>query len=389
MFELLFLLLPVAWYFGYRVGRRGDTKKSAPGPGSPLYRSYFTGLNYLLNEQPDKAIDTFVEMLTVDSETVETHLALGNLFRRRGETDRAIRIHQNLIARPSLSPDQRKLSLLELGQDYLSAGWFDRAESIFQELVSDAKYKVNSLTQLLAIYQQTADWAQAVQTAEQLQAATGQSQAEIIAHFHCEMAEAALASNNPKAAQQSLRKAMGLNGQFVRGSLLSAELAYVSGDYREALRAYRRLKSEDIPYLAEAVGRIEACFDQLKDPKGKIEFLRECVDQGAGVTVLLALAEAVRAQDGDKAAGLLIMEQLRRRPSLRGLYRLVELFIANSDSKARDYLEMLADIMRNLIAKRPLYRCASCGFSGKTLYWRCPSCKSWGTHKPIQGLEGE
>lgn len=387
--ELLFLLLPVAWFLGYSLGRKGGDRKSAGGGSPALYRNYFVGLNYLLNEQPDKAIDTFVEMLTVDSETVETHLALGNLFRRRGETDRAIRIHQNLIARPSLSQDHRKLALLELGQDYLSAGWFDRAESIFQELVSDAKYKVTSLKHLLTIYQQTADWPQAIQAAEQMQAASGQSHAEMIAHFHCEVAEAALANNNTKAAQQALKKAMSLNGQFVRGSLLAAELAYAAGDYREALKAYRRLKADDIPYLAEAVERINACFDQLKDPKGKIEFLRECVAQGAGVTVLLALAETVRAQDGDKAAGLLIMEQLRKRPSLRGLYRLVELFIANSDSKARDYLEMLADIMRNLIAKRPVYRCASCGFAGKTLYWHCPSCKSWGTHKPIQGLEGE
>ncbi|MBI2379158.1 MAG: lipopolysaccharide assembly protein LapB [Gammaproteobacteria bacterium] len=386
--ELLLLLLPVAWYFGYRVGLRALNEKRASGQ-SPTLRNYFVGLNYLLNEQPDKAIDTFVEMLTVDSETVETHLALGNLFRRRGETDRAIRIHQNLIARPSLAADHRKLALLELGQDYLSAGWFDRAESIFQELLSDPKHKLTSSRQLLTIYQQMGDWPQAIQVAEQLQAATGQSQIEMIAHFHCEMAEAALAANNLKSAQQSLKKAMSLNGQFVRGSLLSAELAFASGDYRETLKAYRRLKPEDIPYLAEAVGRIDACFDQLKDPKAKIEFLRECVEQGAGVTVLLALAEAVRTQDGDKAAGLLIMEQLRRRPSLRGLYRLVELFIANSDNKTRDYLEMLGDIMSTLIAKRPIYRCSSCGFAGKTLYWHCPSCKSWGTHKPIQGLEGE
>lgn len=386
--ELLFLLLPVAWFFGYRFGRRGGGKASKGHPPQ-AYKNYFVGLNYLLNEQPDKAIDTFVEMLTVDSETVETHLALGNLFRRRGETDRAIRIHQNLIARPSLASDHRKLALLELGQDYLSAGWFDRAESIFQELQSDNKYKATSFKHLLTIYQQTGDWAQAIQTAEQLQAATGQSHAEMIAHFHCEMSEAALAGNNQKAAQQSLKKAMAGNSQFVRGCLLQAELAYAAGDYREALKAYKRLRNEDIPYLAEAVERINACFDQLKDPKGKIEFLRECVSQGAGVTVMLSLAEAVRAQDGDKAAGLLIIDHLRRRPSLRGLYRLVELFIANSDNKSRDYLEMLADIMRNLIAKRPVYRCASCGFSGKTLYWQCPSCKTWGAHKPIQGLEGE
>lgn len=385
--ELLLLLLPVAWFFGYRFGRREPAAKPKGAPG--LYKNYFTGLNYLLNEQPDKAIDTFVEMLSVDSETVETHLALGNLFRRRGETDRAIRIHQNLIARPSLSPDHRKLALQELGQDYLSAGWFDRAESIFQELTSDGKYKATSLKHLLTIYQQTADWAQAVQCAEQLQAATGTSHAELIGHFHCEMAVAALAAGNPKAANQALKKALSVHGQFVRGTLLAAELAYAAGDYREALKTYRRLRPEDVPYLAEAVDRINACFDKLGDPKGKIEFLKECMAQGAGVTVLLALAEAVRAEHGDKAAGLLIIDHLRGRPSLRGLYRLVELFIANSDTKGRDYLQMLADIMRALIAKRAVYRCSSCGFAGKTLYWRCPSCKGWGKHKPIQGLEGE
>jgi len=157
----LLLLLPIAVWSGYRVGRKSFPKKSS---GGRLSKGYFTGLNYLLNEEPDKAIDTFIELLQVDSETIETHLALGNLFRRRGEVDRAIRIHQNLIARPALTGHVRKLSLMELAYDYMAAGLFDRAENLFKELVKDKEYRHDSLNHLVTIFQQIKDWAQAGST---------------------------------------------------------------------------------------------------------------------------------------------------------------------------------------------------------------------------------
>ena len=187
MLELLWLLLPLAAASGWLAARRGVRGTKAQLMPE-LSSDYFQGLNYLLNEQPDKAIEVFVRMLEVNSDTVETHLALGNLFRRRGEVDRAIHIHQNLIARPTLKPEQRTQALMELGQDYMRAGLLDRAESLFEELVQVDAHTAAALQQLLVIYQQEKDWDRAIQTARRLGVVSGRNMAPVIAQYYCELA---------------------------------------------------------------------------------------------------------------------------------------------------------------------------------------------------------
>jgi hypothetical protein len=169
---LLLLLLPVAVYFGWWLARAIERRSS--GKRKRLFSDqYFQGLNYLLNEQPDKAIQVFLELAEVNQETVETHMALGNLFRRRGEVDRAIRFHQNIIAKHGLQPEQRTQALLELGEDYMRAGLLDRAERLFSELIETDAHTPSALRSLLDIYQQEKDWDKALEQAQRLEQVTG------------------------------------------------------------------------------------------------------------------------------------------------------------------------------------------------------------------------
>ncbi len=388
LFYLLVALLPVAAFSGYRLGRSYQTKKADQQRGG-LSRRYFVGLNYLLNEEPDKAIDTFVKMLEVDTETVETHLALGNLFRKRGEVDRAIRVHQNLIARPTLPGEVRKLALLELGLDYMGAGLFDRAESIFKELISEPHHKTTSLQQLMLIYQQTKDWEKAVKVAEQLQAVDSDNHDAEIANFYCELANQQVEKRQIKPAFQSLKRALQIDSQCARANMMRIELALAEQQPKQAIKYIKELMKQNPAFVSEMLPAIESCYSQLKDPKGYRQFLESSIESGAGVSAILAYAEIMRNDTGDKRAAEFIASQLRVKPSLKGLLRLIELHIKHAQDSARPSLEILYEIVSRSFEAKPVYRCEHCGFGGKTLFWQCPSCKHWGSVKPIQGLEGE
>ena len=391
MYELLIVfafLLPIAWYFGYRNGsRKADGKSTARQLG--LSKKYFVGLNYVLNEEADKAIDTFVNMLEVDSETVETHLALGNLYRRRGEVDRAIRIHQNLIARPSLSTMHRKMSLLELGHDYMAAGLLDRAENIFKELVHDQTHKQASLKQLLLIYQQTKDWQNAIKVSEKLQLDASSSLKTEIAHFYCELAESKLYNQLPKEAVSFVKKALSADPKCARATLINGDIEYSLGRHKQAIKAYRELVRQDIELLPEAMSKIVSSFRQLNDQKGLALFLQNAIEQGGGVSSILSYAEELKSLKGDRVAGEFIAAKLAEHPSIKGLLKLIELHIKHASETARPSLLMLQDVVTKLLKNKPVYHCNQCGFDSKTLFWQCPGCKSWGSVKPIQGIEGE
>ena len=240
----LFLLLPVAALSGWLIGRR-DKPQIARRHGHELPLGYIKGLNYLLDEQPDKAIDVFIQMLDVNSETVETHLALGSLFRRRGEVDRAIRIHQNLIARPTLNAEQRMHALNELGQDYMRAGLLDRAEALYAELVESGPHTINALQQLIDIYQQEKDWEKAIESARKLAFKTRKSQDTVIAHYYCELAEQELRANETHKALKLIKKALATDSRCARASILEGDIEYRLGDVKSAIRAYRRVEDQD------------------------------------------------------------------------------------------------------------------------------------------------
>ena len=364
--NLLWLLLPVAAATGWWLGCRRGAASPAEGADDALRSDYFRGINYLLNEQPDKAIDVFIQVLEVDQETVETHLALGNLYRRRGEVDRAIRIHQSLVARNTLSVHQRHEALLELGQDYLSAGLLDRAENLFTELFQADGYRVQALRQLIDIYEQERDWDKAIESARELERATGNQLGAVIAQYHCEQAEKLRQQGELSGALKLTGHALDSHRGCVRASLLEGDVHVERGDHERAVRAYQRVEDHDMrAYLVRMLERYGL------------------------MSAALELAEIQRENDGPRAAIEFITERLSTRSSVRGLDRLMELELEARGESMPEYFRILKDLTEELLQDRPVYKCSQCGFPARSLHWQCPSCKNWNSIKPIQGVAGE
>lgn len=380
---LLFIssLIGAGW-LGYRLRLHFEEprKKSLP-------RDYLTGLNYLLNDETDKAVDIFIKMLEVDSDTVETHLAVGKLFRRRGEVDRAIRIHQNLIARPNLEKNYREQSLFELGQDYASAGVLDRAEKIFIELSDEKNHSAKALQALIDIYQKEKDWKKAIDVANKYEHVTGQSMQPVIAHYYCALGENAFRNKRIEKSIEYLEKASAADDSSVRSSLILGKVLMHKGDYKAALKALKKIQHQNPDYLSEAIDLLASCYEKLDLEDELVVYLKHLVDDYPRVPVVLILAERIRKWKGDKVAVGFVADYVRRYPSLRGLYMFVNLYIASNDGKAKDDLLILQNLMKKILSTKPDYQCKSCGFSGKILHWQCPGCRQWSTIQPVYSLE--
>lgn len=385
--ELLFLLLPVAALTGWLIGRSKapDTHDRINCP--PLSRDLFQGLNYLLNEQQDQALEVFIKMSESDNETVDLQFAVASLFLRRGEADRAIRIHQNLIARPMLSRSQRNRALYELGLDYMRAGLLDRAESIFQELVNDPNYGEYCRRQLLEIFQQEKEWQQAIDVARKLSSANGNRLAPIISHYYCELAEVSLKRGDVVEAQRMIKRAFSEDKGSVRASLIEAGIAQRQNLPKNAIRAYKRIEQQDPEYLPLVIEPLQQCYEQLGQMAEFTQYLSKLVGKQESISLLQALAQQLTGRGKEHEAAVLLKDYLQRRPSLRALQYLLELR-SNHGGSNQD-VSIVKDILDKLLAGKPIYQCNHCGFSSKTLLWQCPSCKQWNTIKPIHGIEGE
>lgn len=382
MMELLLLLLPVAAASGWLAAKR-STKRAASGASSVERNpAYFQGLNYLLNEQPDKAIDVFVQMLEVDSDTVETHLALGNLFRRRGEVDRAIRIHQNLIARPTLSRNQRAQALLELGQDYMRAGLYDRAESLFNELVEMNLYAEEALRNLRIIYQQEKEWEKCLSVALRLEAISGESLRTERAHYYCELAEEASKAKDYARAVAMLKKAQSCDRKCVRSTILQGNMERAKGECKAAIRSYKRVEQQDIDLMPEVLPSLIDCHNRLDRRQDLVIYLRQLFQRQKKLALALTLLEYIWEDEGEQAAVAFLTHYLHDEPSLLGLNHLIELNLKQTNNPMPEILPFLHEQLELLLKKQPSYQCGRCGFSTKTLHWQCPGCNSWGSVKP-------
>lgn len=385
VYILLFLIIIAsAWLLGYRSRPKEEKPRKINLP-----RDYLIGLNFLLNEETDKAVDIFIKMLEVDSSTVETHLAVGKLFRRRGEVDRAIRIHQNLIARPQLERVYREQSLFELGQDYLSAGMLDRAERIFLELVNAKSHSAQALRTLIDIYQQEKDWENALKTAARYETVTKQTMQPVIAHYYCELGELAFQKQAYDQAIAHLEKAFAADRTCIRAYLLLAKVYMDRGEYKTAIKYLKKIKEQNPDYLSEAIDLLASCYEKLNQEDKLVVYLKHLIEEYPRVPVVLILAERIRKWKGDKVAAGFVAEYVRRYPSLRGLYLFVNLYISNAEGRAKEDLHILQNLMKKILATKPDYQCTSCGFPGKSLHWQCPGCKQWSTIMPAYSLEEE
>ena len=341
--------------------------------------AYFRGLNHLLNEEPDKAIDVFVQLVEVDSETVETHLALGSLFRRRGEVERAIRIHQNLIARPALSRDHRALALLELGQDYMRAGLYDRAENLFIELKEMKMHVRKALENLRTIYQQEKDWNACLRVARELEGLVPESLDLEEAHYYCELAEEARGRNEQDKAQQLLKKAVLANAGCVRPVHMQAEIAISQAKYKNAVKLLRQAAEKDPDYLPEVLPQIVECYRRLDQADELQHYLAGLINTSPYTGVTLTMADLIRQTEGEQAASVFLGEQVAAHPSLQGVLKLIEINEALPDAQAASMLYRVKEYVQQLLAERPAYQCIKCGFVASTMHWQCPSCRSWST----------
>jgi lipopolysaccharide biosynthesis regulator YciM len=384
MMELLFLLLPVAALSGWWIGRRNRAaaaKVEALGSDG-CAEGYLQGLNYVLNEEPDKAVEVFLDLVSVDRETVETHLALGSLFRRRGEVDKAIRIHQNLIARPNLTEGQRSQSLLELANDYMSAGLLDRAESLYKELLAIAHHEPDALKHLLEIYQQEKSWDELIETAKRMQQVSKSDMGKLVAHSYCELSRDRLEKGELKAADHLAQQALASDRSCVRASLLLGDIATRQGDYKRALTHYRQVEEQDPDFVPETLERQALCWSKLGKRAEYLDYLGSLAERQASGPVLLTMANELRAARGDEAARDFLLGHLDGHPSLQASHYLLSLGMHSVDHEDQAVVSRLLGQLQVLIDRQADYRCRQCGLKTKTLFWQCPTCKAWGTVKP-------
>lgn len=373
--ELLFLLLPLAAYSGWRIGRKGVAKQFDSERNS-FSENYYKGLNYLLNEEQDKALDIFIKMVAVDSDTVETHIALGNLFRRRGEVDRAIRVHQNLIARPALSKEQRHQALYELAEDYLKAGLLDRAEGLYEDLVRERAEYIPSLKRLKSIYQQEKEWDKALAIVQRLGSVSDEKLNHIIAHYYCEKAELAKQSSDYPQALKWVKKAMQSDNQSVRANLLEGELESHLGNYKRAAKTYRRMLSLDLTLFSVALESMGVCFSRLGKSQELLEIFREVLRRHYSSEVMLHTTYLIQELQGEGAAVAFVSTQLEQQPSLEGITYLLD---HTANMTATEVVKSVKDNINRLVISKPVYQCNQCGYSAKALFWHCPSCHGWNT----------
>ncbi len=389
LFGIVVCLLPVAALSGWYLGRREANAATPVGAKSAMSPDYFRGLNYLLEDRPDKAIEVFIKVLEVESETVETHLALGNLFRRRGEVDRAIRIHQNLVARPSLEFEQRTTALLELGLDYMRSGLLDRAESLFKELLDTGAHQRQAIDHLVDIYQQERDWDKALEYTQRFEKLANRSLVERRAHFLCEQAQTMIEQGDVEDASDKLRQALEVDPNCVRTTLMQADLAMTAGAYAAAIRHLRRVEYQDPAFIPEAIEPLVESYRAVQRVPELLEYLDHLCEKSADIMPVLIMTEIMNEQGDTETARARLIRELHKRPSVRGIDRLVDYSLVGASSDVRAHLTLLKEFTLGLLEKKSSYVCGNCGFNGRTLHWQCPSCKFWNSVKPVHGVDGE
>ncbi len=373
------LAFPLFFGLGWlaaRIDIKQIVSESRALPGS-----YFKGLNFLLNEEPDKAIEAFIEVVKVDPQTIELHFALGSLFRRRGEVERAIRMHQNLAERPDLEPVQRRQAVFELAQDYLKAGLLDRAEEHFSQVLG-TDLEEQAAAFLLEIYEQEKEWEKAIATAERLEAHTGQSRQKEIANFECEIATREIMQSRFDAARPHLARALAHHRLCVRANMLLGDLEQALGNDEAAIEAWTRIESQNPEFLPLVAERMIAAYRRLGRLEEGLTLLKGYLARYASIDLLNVAFQAELETAGTESAYRLVREELRRNPTLLGLDKLLEAQMLEVPAARRHDLELVKNLVHQHTRSLAMYRCDNCGFRARQFYWRCPACNGWETYSP-------
>lgn len=384
-FEFWWLLaFPLFFALGWlaaRIDIRQVVTESRTVPNS-----YFRGLNFLLNEQPDKAIEAFIEVVKLDPETIDLHFALGGLFRKRGEVDRAIRMHENLLERETLDEENRLKALLELGQDYLKAGLLDRAEEVFQRLLG-SPHAGMARKFLLEIYVQEKDWQKAIEAAEMLDRQSSRPMNAEIAHFHCELALIDAVKGDADAARQHLQQALAINRQSVRATMMLGDLEAAAGRHEEAINDWRQVESQSPAHMVLIVDKLLASFRARGKIQEGLSWLKGLLARQPSLGMFNSLYTATLESQGPEHAVQLAQKELRRNPSLSALERLAEAELIRAPEERRELLQSAKSLIQSHNQKLMRYHCTGCGFRARQFFWRCPACGRWDSFDPERSEE--
>ena len=380
----MLLVIPLFFGMGW-LAARIDIKELLT-ESSALPRSYFEGLNFLLNEQQDQAIEAFIEVVKVDPQTVELHFALGSLFRRRGEVDRAIRMHLNLVERADLEEGKKQQALFELAQDYLKAGILDRAEAAFHSL-HGTSYEKEALEFLLEIYQKEKDWLKAIDISQRLTTLTGESRGNLAAFFFCELATSELAQKQIESAVVHLEQALHIHPQAVRANIMLGDIESVAGHPQSAIEIWKQIEQQDAQYLPLVAERLLQAYRLSGDEATGITILQSWMQRYPSIDLMNVLFSAVVTRDGAEAAYQLVRGELKRNPSLLGLDKLLEAQLMGYHGERRADIELVKTLIHNRTRGLAMYRCGHCGFKARQFYWHCPACHSWESYSPKRSEE--
>ncbi len=384
-FEIWWLLaLPVFFGMGW-VAARIDIK-SLLSESSALPTSYFRGLNFLLNEQPDKAIESFLQVAKENPQTVELQFALGSLFRRRGEVDRAIRMHQDLVKREDLPPESRRTASFELAEDYFKAGLLDHAEQVLTQM-AEADPAADVHRQLLDIYIQEKDWAKAIGAARKLEVSAKRNYQKEIANYCCELAITEHVHNHPEAAEEHLAHALLANRKCVRANVLRGDWLARAGRHEAAIDAWKAIEAQDPAYFGLAAEGMLESYKALGRLGEGLALLRGLQHRFPGLDLLNVVYQATAEHEGDEVAWRLVRDEVRRNPTLVGLDRMIDAELVRAPAERRQDLQLMKNLVHSHAQALAVYLCANCGFKARQFYWQCPACGGWETFPPRRTAE--
>ena len=394
MIELLFLLLPIAAAYGWYMGHR-SAQKDREDFSNKLSRDYVTGVNFLLSNQTEKAVDLFLNMLQkqeaeneIESDSqFEAELTLGNLFRSRGEVDRALRIHQALDRSPNYTFEQKLLAKQQLAKDFMAVGFYDRAENLYITLVDEPEFAGGALQQLAVIYQKTKEWKKAINVAEKLAKIAPKEDNIELAQYYCEYVQA-LPNGHKENPQQILQQALKVAPGCVRASMMLADLNIAQQDYQSAVRILENVLNQNPNYIGEVLPQLKECYRQLDQLDNFELFLIRVTQEIRNSSVELALADLIAEKDGRSAAQGKVYQQLNHNPSMFLFHRFIEYQIDDAEEgRGKGSLVLLHKLVGERIKQGFDYRCVNCGYQSHKLMWCCPSCRQWEKVKPIRGIE--
>ncbi len=386
MADLLLLgLLVAAIGIGWLMGRRSQQQSTS---ANLVDERYVRGLNYLLNHETDAALDLFIDSLEVNQHNLATHLALGNAFRRKGEVDKAIHIHQNLLNQPGLTHGQLAQAQLELAHDFSKAGLLDRAEQLLLESAGFSPNKEIWGRLLLDIYQREKDWDKALQVGRRFQLQTMPDLAIRLSHYACELAQQYIHDDNEQLAKQQLQEAKRLAADNPRILFLQAQILMRNEDYPAAAKQLQLIAQQDPHLIPVILADLASCYDHIGTPEAWFTWLEQSMAEHPSTSAMLAKAEQLR-QQSDAAAAAYVTKELRKRPSVKGFNYLIDLHMLWASDAAKESLEALQGLTVALEQTKPAYHCKQCGFASSQMQWQCPTCHQWDTTKPLYGLRGE